>query len=110
MHEPVVEIVEKAIGFMDQFLRNQIAPDAYAAMLNTLDVDFLIVANKEDFKRDATLVYYLDALMLLSSLQHQLDFQVAEYGANVASEDIKCLKELLHKFSSSHPQCSCRGK
>jgi hypothetical protein len=37
-----------------------------------------------DFKKNAGLVYYLDALMLLSSLQDELDFQVAEYGTNVA--------------------------
>ena len=44
------------------------------------------------------MVYYLDALMIISSLQHELDFQVAEYGVNVASEDIKMLRELLSKF------------
>jgi hypothetical protein len=39
--------------------------------------------------------------MLLSSLQQELEFQVAEYGANVASEDIKCLRELMEKFQLS---------
>jgi hypothetical protein len=47
------------------------------------------------------MIYYLDALMLLSSLQQQLDFQVAEYGEIVASEDMKCLRELLDKFPNT---------
>ena len=51
-----------------------------------------------DGARDPDLVHYLNALMMLSSLQHELDFQVAEYGANVASEDISMLKDLLLKF------------
>ena len=53
---------------------------------------------QEDFKTDARMIYYLDALMVLSSLQQELDFQVAEYGESVASEDMKCLRELLAKF------------
>jgi len=48
--------------------------------------------------KDARLVYYLDALMLLSSLQQEIDFQVAEYGIDAAMEDRKNLKELLGKF------------
>ena len=63
-----------------------------------LDVKDILVTYKEDFKKNAELVYYLDALMLLSSLQDELDFQVAEYGANVALEDMRYLEELLDKF------------
>ena len=39
--------------------------------------------------------------MIISSLQHELDFQVAEYGVNVASEDIKMLKDLLPKLDDT---------
>jgi hypothetical protein len=39
--------------------------------------------------------------MLLSSLQHEFEYQVAEYGANVASEDMKCLRELLAKLTDN---------
>ncbi len=72
----------------------------YAAKLRELDADSVLENYRDDFKDDVRLVYYLDALMILSSLQHELDFQVAEYGGNVATEDIKMLRELLHKFGN----------
>jgi hypothetical protein len=39
--------------------------------------------------------------MIISSLQHQLEFQVAEYGLNVASEDIRMLKDLLKQLTTN---------
>lgn len=98
IHQPVVDIINEAIDLMDDFMRMKVDLEIYSQKLGAFDVDSLLEEYKEDFKKDAQLVYYLDALMLLSSLQHQLDFQVAEYGANVASEDMKCLRELLDKF------------
>ncbi len=98
MHEPVRELVHRATALMDDLLRDRIDVEEYAAKLNELDVDHIMVTYEEDFKRDVRLVYYLDALMLLSSLQHELDFQVAEYGVNVALEDMRCLQDLERKF------------
>lgn len=98
MHESVVELVHQAVSLMDGLMRFRIELNEYSEKLRALDVDGVMVANENDFKQDATLVYYLDALMLLSSLQHELDFQVAEYGANVALEDMRNLQELLMKF------------
>lgn len=98
IHDPTVRIINEAINLMDQFMRDRIELEVYHRKLSEFDVDHLLEAYKEDFKKDAKMIYYLDALMLLSSLQHQLDFQVAEYGESVASEDMKCLRELLAKF------------
>ena len=100
MHDAVVDLVQRAIGLMDGFLRDRMDLEEYASRLRDLDADTVLAQYKEDFKRDVKLVYYLDALMLLSSLQHELDFQVAEYGANVATEDIRMLRELMSKFGS----------
>ncbi len=113
MHDKVVDLMQKAIGLMDDFLRNRIDLEKYSARLKELDADAVLVAHQEEFKKNVTLVYYLDALMLLSSLQHELDFQVAEYGANVASEDIRNLNELLEKMgvTSDRPSvCPKTGK
>ncbi len=101
MHESVVDVVQKAVALMDDLLRCRIDLSEYSEKLRALDVDGIMVAHENDFKVDATLVYYLDALMLLSSLQHELDFQVAEYGANVALEDMRNLQELLQKFPNT---------
>jgi hypothetical protein len=101
LHQSVVEIVHQAIGIMDDLMRDKIDILAYARSLKALDADSLLDAYQKDFKEDPKIVYYLDALMIISSLQHELDFQVAEYGANVASEDIKMLKELLPKFEDT---------
>ena len=98
IHDPTVQIINEAITLMDQFMRNRIDLDVYGRKLREFHVDKLLEEYQEDFKRNARLVYYLDALMLLSSLQQELDFQVAEYGESVASEDMKCLRELLAKF------------
>lgn len=98
MHKQVVDVIDKAIALMDGLLRYQIELDEYAEKLRELDVDSIMVAHENDFKTDEKLVYYLDALMLLSSLQHELDFQVAEYGTNVALEDMRNLQELMKKF------------
>jgi DNA integrity scanning protein DisA with diadenylate cyclase activity len=98
LHEAVVDLIQKAVALMDGLLRYRIDLDEYSEKLRALDVDSVMVAHERDFKNDAKLVYYLDALMLLSSLQHELDFQVAEYGANVALEDMQTLQELLEKF------------
>ncbi|MGB6067208.1 MAG: hypothetical protein WBG50_20565 [Desulfomonilaceae bacterium] len=98
MHEAVVDLIQKAVALMDGFLRYQFDLNEYSEKLKALDVDAVMVTYANDFKNDATLVYYLDSLMLLSSLQHELDFQVAEYGANVALEDMRNLLELLKKF------------
>lgn len=99
MHTKVVEQVNRAIRLMDEFLRNKIDTDGYLAGLKQLAVDEILQAYADDFKTDASKVYYLDALMMISSLRHELDFQMSEYGASVASEDIKMLKELANKFS-----------
>jgi hypothetical protein len=98
MHESVANLVQQAVVLMDDLLRFRIELSEYSEKLKALDVEGVMVAYKEDFKTDAKLVYYLDALMLLSSLQHELDFQVAEYGVNVALEDMRNLEELLKKF------------
>lgn len=98
MHEQVVDVVDKAIALMDGLLRYRIELDEYAEKLRELDIDSIMVSHESDFKTDEKLVYYLDALMLLSSLQHELDFQVAEYGTNVALEDMRNLQELVKKF------------
>lgn len=98
LHQSVVDIVQQAIGLMDDLMRDRIDISEYASSLRTLDADSLLETYQQDFKQDPKIVYYLDALMIISSLQNELDFQVAEYGANVASEDIKMLKELLLKF------------
>lgn len=101
IHEPVVELIHKATSLMDDLLRYRIEVEEYAVKLKELNVDDLLATYQEDFKKDMRLVYYLDALMLLSSLQHELDFQVAEYGANVALEDMRCLQDLERKFPTS---------
>ncbi len=96
--EPLIDLIQRAMSLMDDFLRARIDLEEYAAGLRGLDVDSLMETYQADFKRDPGLVYYLDTLMLLSSLQHELEFQVAEYGANTATEDLKNLRELLEKF------------
>jgi hypothetical protein len=93
--------VHQAIGFMDDLMRETLDAETYAEQLRALDVDRVLEEYRQAFRQDAGLVYYLDALMILSSLQHELDYQVAEYGVNVASEDIKMLRELLPKFNDS---------
>jgi hypothetical protein len=101
LHQSVVDLVHQAIGIMDALMREKIDLSTYASRLNALDADGLLEAHRGAFKQDAKLVTYLDALMIISSLQHELDFQVAEYGANVASEDIKMLRELLPKLNAN---------
>lgn len=98
IQEPVLDLINRALPLMDAFLRDHIDLEGYAAELNKLDVDSVMTAFEDEFKRDEQLVYYLDALMILSSLQHELHFQVAEYGANVAKEDMRNLQELAAKF------------
>ncbi|MFH1114939.1 MAG: hypothetical protein V1792_13595 [Pseudomonadota bacterium] len=98
MHQSVVDMINNATRLMDDLLRGRIDLDEYAEQLGLLNADGILEQHKEDFMKDAGLVYYLDALMLLSSLQHELDFQVAEYGANVAQEDLRNLQELMAKF------------
>jgi hypothetical protein len=99
LHQSVVDLVHQALGLMDDLMREKIDLPTYAGRLKALEADRLLTQHREALKHNPHLVYYLDALMILSSLQHELDFQVAEYGANVASEDIKMLKELLPKFN-----------
>jgi hypothetical protein len=101
LHQSVVDLVHQAIGLMDDLMREKIDLPAYAGGLKKLDDDGLLKAFQKEFKKDPNLVHYLDALMIISSLQHELDFQVAEYGVNVASEDIKMLKELLPRFNDT---------
>lgn len=98
MHESVINLIQQAMVLMDDLLRFRIELSEYSEKLKTLDVESVMVAYQDDFKTDSKLVYYLDALMLLSSLQHELDFQVAEYGVNVALEDMRNLEELLKRF------------
>jgi hypothetical protein len=101
IHQPVVAMIQKAIGIMDELLRDRIDLKQYSQQIKELDADGLLSQYQQDFRGDPALVYYLDALMMLSSLQHELDFQVAEYGVNVASEDISMLKELLAKLGQA---------
>lgn len=100
IHQPVIDNINVAIGLMDEFMRMNIEQDDYSQKLREIEVDCLLEKYQADFKKDSQLVYYLDALMLLSSLQHEIDYQIAEYGANVASEDMKCLREILDKLQT----------
>lgn len=101
LHQSVVDLIHQAIGYMDELMRDVIDQDAYAKGLKSLDADTLLETYQGEFKTRPDLVHYLDALMIISSLQHELDFQVAEYGVNVASEDIKMLKDLLPKLTDT---------
>jgi hypothetical protein len=101
LHQRVVDLIHQATGIMDELMREKIDLPTYARRLKALDANGLLDAHQEAFKREAGLVPYLDALMMISSLQHELDFQVAEYGASVASEDIKMLRELLPKLTDN---------
>ncbi len=103
LHQKVVDLVHQAIEIMDDLMRDKIDLQDYAQRLKTLDAESLMEAHQQEFKQNPKMVYYLDALMIISSLKHELDFQVAEYGYNVASEDIKMLKELLPKFEDLGP-------
>lgn len=101
LHQSVVDLVHQTIGIMDDLMRDKIDLPVYARRLKALDADGLLEANQQAFRHNPRLVCYLDALMIISSLQHELDFQVAEYGVNVASEDIKMLRELLPKLNDT---------
>lgn len=101
LHQSVVDMIHQAIGYMDELMRDELDLEDYAKGLKSLDADSLLETYQEDFKTNPDLVHYLDALMIISSLQHELDFQVAEYGVNVASEDIKMLKDLLPKLDDT---------
>lgn len=98
LHQSVVDMIHQVIGLMDDLMREKIDLSVYTNRLTELKADTLLDTYHDDFKKNPKLVYYLDALMIISSLQHELDFQVAEYGVNVATEDIKMLKELLPKL------------
>lgn len=98
MHKPVVDLAQKAIYIMDRLLKRQIDLDEYTARIKGLNVDDVMATYRDDLRSDPALIYYLDALMLLSSLQVELDFQVAEYGINAAIDDKKNLEELLRRF------------
>jgi hypothetical protein len=101
LHQSVVDLVHQTIGIMDDLMREKIDLPVYTRCLKALDVDSLLASYQQEFKQNPRLVCYLDALMIISSLQHELDFQVAEYGVNVASEDIKMLRELLPKLNDT---------
>jgi hypothetical protein len=98
IHEVAIETAERAIDMMDDLLRDKIDLDTYTQHLSTLDVDSILEVFDRNFKQDPKLIYCLEIFMIISSLQHQLEFQVAEYGLNVASEDIRMLKDLLNKL------------
>lgn len=99
IHQRAIEIAEQAIDIMDDLMRDRIDIEVYAEKLNTLDVDSIMEKLHQDFQKDTKSVWTLEILMILSSLQHELEFQVSEYGVNVVSEDIKMLKDLLYKLT-----------
>lgn len=98
IQDVAIETAERAIDMMDGLLRDKIDPDTYVQQLNTLDVDSILEGFEKNFKQNPKLVYCLEIFMIISSLQHQFEFQTAEYGLNVASEDIRMLKDLLDKL------------
>jgi hypothetical protein len=101
IHQKAIQIAQEAIDLMDELMRARIDLDVYKQRLDALAVDETFDQFPKDFKQDPKLVYCLEIFMILSSLQHELDYQVAEYGANVASEDIRMLKDLLYKLTTT---------
>jgi hypothetical protein len=101
IHQKAIQIAQEAIDLMDELMRARIDLDIYKQRLDALAVDETFDQFPKDFKQDPKLVYCLEIFMILSSLQHELDYQVAEYGANVASEDIRMLKDLLYKLTTT---------
>ena len=67
IHQPAVQTIHKALDLMDGFMRDRIELDLYSQKLKELNVDELLETYHKEFKTDARMVYYLDALMLLSS-------------------------------------------
>jgi len=101
MHQTAIQMAQQAIDLMDDLMRDKIDLDMYKQQLDALAVDEALDQFPQDFKQDPKSVYCLEIFMILSSLQHELEFQVAEYGQNVASEDIRMLTELLHKLTTT---------
>jgi hypothetical protein len=99
IHQYAIKTAQQAIDLMDELMRDRIDMDTYKLRLNALEVDGTLDQFPKDFKQDPKSVYCLEIFMIISSLQHELEFQVAEYGANVASEDIRMLTDLLHKLT-----------
>jgi hypothetical protein len=101
IHQKAIKLAQQAIDSMDDLMRARIDLDIYKQRLDSLVVDEVLDQFPKDFKQDPKLVYCLEILMMLSSLQRELEFQVAEYGASVASEDIRMLTDLLHKLTTT---------
>jgi hypothetical protein len=101
LNQSVVDLVHQAIGIMDELMREKIDLPIYTRELKALDADSLLDTFQDELRHNPDRVHHLNALMIISSLQHELDFQVAEYGVNVASEDIKMLRELLPRLQDS---------
>jgi len=101
IHQKSIKLAQQAIDSMDDLMRARIDLDIYKQRLDSLVVDEVLDQFPKDFKQDPKLVYCLEILMILSSLQRELEFQVAEYGASVASEDIRMLTDLLHKLTTT---------
>lgn len=96
-----IKIAQQAIAVMDDLMRGKIDLDMYVQQLAKLEVDSVLDEFPKDFKQDPKSVYCLEIFMILSSLQNELEFQVAEYGVNVASEDIRMLNDLLQKLTTT---------
>jgi hypothetical protein len=101
IHQQAIQMAQQAIDLMDDLMRLRIDLDIYKQRLDELPVDEALDNFPQDFKQDPKSVYCLEIFMILSSLQHELEFQVAEYGENVASEDIRMLTDLLHKLTTT---------
>jgi hypothetical protein len=101
IHQKSIKLAQQAIDSMDDLMRARIDLDIYKQRLDSLVVDEVLDQFPKDFKQDPKLVYCLEILMILSSLQRELEFQVAEYGASVASEDIRMLTDLLYKLTTT---------
>lgn len=99
IHQYAIKTAQQAIDLMDDLMRERIDLETYKERLNALEVDGTLDQFPKDFKQDPKSVYCLEIFMIISSLQHELEFQVAEYGTNVASEDIRMLKDLLYKLT-----------
>jgi hypothetical protein len=101
IHQKAIELAQQAIDLMDELMRLKIDLDIYKQRLDELPVDEALDQFPKDFSQDPKLVYCLEIFMMLSSLQCELEFQVAEYGVNVASEDIRMLTDLLYKLTTT---------
>ncbi len=94
----VTEIIKEAVKVLYDYLRGLKSTKEVLNEINNLRVNDLLRKYWNELIKNEKYADFLEALLIISSIARELEFQEKEYGLDSVKEDIESLAKLYLKI------------